>query len=310
MKRPLAIVLTIAIFAAIAVCFLRPTPLYYVRGNTLVIAGQRIENEVQVVDLANDGYLPICENDRVKLEVHPTLGNHGVMLTFRAQSLNESRGYLFGARIVEDGEAHYLSEGRVLDRSTGEDVGFVSPMIGWLTQADGVYPDGVATPNEPSFFRKHIAADHSGEYTVELNMYEYDPETGTLPSEQPHTISFDVEIKDMPDGMYTCGAYWEQPAGKRSMIKVFLPVYRTGGTHLSVDRDKEVKLERRTLFGWQEVEDRVADVDGGGDPYATYYVHVLPQIGRGDYRLTFELHDVYGKSGETRTVKLRFSFDK
>lgn len=309
MKRPLAIALTAAIFAATAVCFLRPAPLYYVRGNTLVIAGQSIEKEVRAVDLANEGYLPICENDRVKLEVHPTLGNHGVMLTFRAQSLDENLGFLFGARIVEDGEERYLSEGRVLDRSTGEDVGFVSPMIGWLTQADGVYPDGVATPNEPSFFRKHIPANHPGEYTVELNMYEYDPETGTLPNEQPHTISFDVEIKDMPDGMYTCGAYWEQPAGERSMIRVHLPIYRADGSYLSVDRDKEVKLERRTLFGWQEVEDRVADV-GGGDPYITYYVHVLPQIGRGDYRLTFELLDVYGKSGETRTVKLRFSFNK
>lgn len=307
MKRPLAIALTIAIFAAIAVCFLRPAPPYYVRGNTLVIAGQRVDREIRAVDLANEGYLPICENDLVKLEVHPTLGNRGVMLTFRAQSLDESLGFLFGARIVEDGEAHYLSEGRVLDRSTGEDVGFVSPMIGWLTQEDGVYPDGAATPNEPSFFRKHIAADHPGEYTVELYLYEYDPETGTLPSEQPHTISFDVEIKDMPDGMYTCGAYWEQPAGERSMIRVHLPIYRADGSYLSVDRDEAVKLERRTLFGWQKVEDRVADV-GGGDPYTTYYIHVLPQIGRGDYRLTFELLDVYGKSGETRTVKLRFSF--
>ena len=310
MKRPLAIVLTIAIFAAIAVCFLRPAPLYYVRGNTLVIVGQSIEKEVRAVDLANEGYLPICENDLVKLEVHPALGSRGVMLTFRVQSLNESRGYLFGARIVKDGEERYLSDGRVLDRSTGEDVGFVPSMYGWLTQEDGVYPDGVATPNEPSFFRKHIAANHPGEYTVELYLYEYDPKTGTLPSEQPHTISFDVEIKDMPDVMYSCGAYWEQPAGERSMIRVHLPVYRADGSYLSVDRDKEVMLERRTLFGWQKVEDRVADVDGVGDPYATYYIHVLPQIGRGDYRLTLELHDVYGKSGETRTVTIRFSFGK
>lgn len=309
MKRPLAIVLTIVIFAAITVCFLRPAPLYYVRGNTLVIAGQSIEKEVRAVDLANEGYLPICENDLVKLEVHPTLGNFGVMLTFRAQSLDESKGYLFGARIVKGDEERYLSEGRILDKSTGEDVGFVPYMIGTWIYSDGVYPDGVATPNEPSLFRQEIAAKHPGEYTVELYLYEYDPETGMLPSEQPHTISFDVEIKDMPDGMYTCGAYWEQPAGERSMIKVFLPVYRTDGSHLSVDTDKEVKLERRTLLGWQEVENRVANV-GSCDPYCTYYISVLPQIGTGDYRLTLELLDVYGKSGETRTVKLRFSFNK
>ena len=77
MKRPLAIVLTAAIFAAIAVCFLRPASPYYVRGNTLVIVGQSMDEEIRAEDIVEDGYLSICENDWVKLEVHPTLGIRG-----------------------------------------------------------------------------------------------------------------------------------------------------------------------------------------------------------------------------------------
>lgn len=323
MKRPLAIVLTVAIFAATAVCFLRPAP--------NAVGGGRM-------------YTPFSLSDGEALELSGS-GSGLIEVRYVGQEAYKPCRAVFNMRSVTDGSTYYIhgvntvENGNVIERIP-ESIATLEYLKGgkWETVSDSP-AFGVGFTNnlygvDPAhlfdaggnLINLSLPAEVYGRFRVTLAFREYfytkesRIKAGTTGELYFATFEFEVE----------------KPRGWGDVKLVDAEVYTTSDTSelawtigLVTEFDaRELSLDEQSVCMTDHAGGKIAASyvhmqgenagyyagfaprkDTDGDPYAVLFLRFpYDEFNRSEtYTLNAELYD---GSGERYTLNLRFSFNK
>ena len=323
MKRSVALVLTIIIFAAIAVCFLRPAyPDWYFKvdgGKVTIVArplGGRIEAR-DISDLVGGVLAPIeleGDGDLVQIAIKSfDIENDYGMLRFRVSTTVEGREFINGAQVWKDGESRTLTRGymqRIEGGVAGERVGFPGSMGFMIPYPDGIYCESVAK-DRPLDAWCYLPFDDVGRYRVTLCLYEWDSKAKTTLGGDPYEVSFELEYK----------------ASDKTDISVYDAFIDNGGAERTIKlllrlRDENLfeyymhicgaTAERKEGDEWINCDDIVRRWGNIATRWknACYDVCIEKRIEPGEYRVTFLFSDGWTTDEIAQSVPVYFRIDE
>lgn len=323
MKRPLAIALTIAIFAAIAVCFLRPAP--------SVGGGGRV-------------YTPFSPSDGEALELSGS-GKGLIEVKYVGQAPADPRNAVFNMRSTTEGCTYYIhgekmvKKGRIVARLP-ESIATLEYFTDgeWVTIDDTPwhYTGMIIETSDVRFsdlfdFQGNIVdlalpSELYGRFRVTLAFREYfytkesRIKVGTTGELYFATFEFDVPRPQGQGAVKFIDAIVYPNADKSELAWTIGLVTDFDARELSLDEQsacmtdhagKEIaanyvhcQSERGRYYA-----DFAPRKDTDGDPYAVLSLRF--PYDEFDLSETYTLHaELYDSSGERYTLNLRFSFDK
>ncbi len=303
MKRSVALVLTIIIFAAIAVCFLRPTyPDWYfkVDGGKVTIVARPLGGRIEAVDVRDIGEpVPIeLEGDsdliQIAIERFDVINGYGA-IRYKAKAA-VGQGLINGAEIWRDSKRFRLPSGyaeRIDGNAAGARMDIPEGGIRWSYQ-NGEYGVPIST-DEPQSCAVCLPFDDPGLYRVTLCLYDWDSERGRILSDKPHEVSFCVEYIMPSDNLSVYNAVIKQDSrmktnGEIDCREVSLLFYNDSGNSLYVtDRT----MEKKTDSGWTDCSDKVITAvkvaENGKNE--CFRIWIKRELELGDYRLAVSFGD-------------------
>lgn len=322
MKRSTALVLTIIIFAAIAVCFLRPAyPDWYfkVDGGTVTIVARPLGGRIEARDISDLGEpTPIeLEGDsdliQIAIERFDVINGYGAIV-YKASTAAEGREFISHVSIQINGKGHALPIG-YMERLDGDKAGEKAELgegpSFLLPRSDGIRGI-VMRSDKPIEFWEYMPFDDPGLYRMTLCFYEWDSETRTILNGEPHEVSFTIDYKRPNTSFSVYGAEIDNEYTINSINnkrhQVTLLFVNNSGKML---HGGYVTLERKDGSGWINCDDMIRGSGGlsGIGKNENYQVEIKKNIEPGEYRLTISFSDEWMSDEARYAFTIHFSIE-
>lgn len=276
-----------------------------------MIIAQPVHGEIDVTDTRNIKSAPIPieldgERDLLQLyfERFDVINGEGSFV-FSAKSLSQSRQFAYNVHVRGEDVEKSLPLGCIQRLGAGgeEKVALRHGSSGGFYSAPNSASGKIIRHDKPTEFRQRITLTESGRYQVTLFFYDWDYESGTLLSEDPHEMSFTFEhrVPDATPSIYC--ALFEDCEFDQQQSSVTLLIGRTG-----IDaRRRSATIEKKENGLWINCDDSITDVSGNihRESAGKVVVKLIGLVPDTEYRLTIRLFDKYGSTEEYR-LHLRF----